>query len=75
MSTIVTIRMQDKTLNQTEHLKNLYDAPSKSDVIRRAIELNEALAQAACRGDKIVIEGKSGKREIILPGLKQAVNL
>ena len=70
MSTILTIRMQDKTLQETERLKTVYGSPTRGDVIRRAIELTDALAAAVEKGDKIIIEGKSGKREVILPGVR-----
>jgi len=66
----MTIRIKEKTLNQTDRLKKCFEAPSRSDVIRRAIELSDALTDAIQHGDKIIIESKRGRREIILPGLK-----
>ena len=50
--------------------KNIH-APSRSDAIRRAIELSDTLTTAIKHGDKIVIEGKSGKKQIIIPGLEE----
>jgi hypothetical protein len=69
MSHALNIRMQDKTLKEADRLMNLFNAPSRSDVIRRAIELSDILSKAISRGEKIMIVGKGGRREIFLPGL------
>lgn len=66
---IVNIRMKDETLEQTDRLQRKYNAPSKSDVIRRAIGLTDALASVVEKGDRIIIEGKGHRREIIIPGI------
>jgi len=70
MSGTLNIRIKDETLQQTDRLKKRFGAPSRSDVIRRAIELSDSLAEAIKLGEKIIIEGKNGRREVILPGLK-----
>ncbi len=70
MSSVLNIRVQDETIEQTNRLKKAFNAPSKSDVIRRAIGLSDALASAVERGEKIIIEGKNGRREIIIPGVR-----
>lgn len=70
MSGTLNIRIKDETLQQADRLKKRFGAPSRSDVIRRAVELSDSLAEAIQHGDKIIIEGKSGRREVILPGLK-----
>jgi hypothetical protein len=69
MSQPLNIRIQDKTLRETDRLMNVFNAPSRSDVIRRAIELSDLLSKAISRGDKIILVGKGGRREIFLPGL------
>lgn len=72
MSTTLNIRMKEETLEQTDRLQKKFNAPTRSDVIRRAIGLSDALAQAVEQGDKIIIEGHGHRREIILPGLSRA---
>jgi metal-responsive CopG/Arc/MetJ family transcriptional regulator len=69
MSTTLNIRIKEETLEQTDRLKKKFGAPSRSDVIRRAIGLSDARASAVENGDKIIIEGHGMRREIIMPGL------
>ena len=68
--TNVLIRMKAETLSQTDLLQKKLGSPSRSDVIRRAIDLSDALTGAVQKGDKIIIEGHGQRREIIIPGLK-----
>lgn len=72
MSSTLNIRIKEETLEQTDRLQKRFGAPSRSDVIRRAVELSDSLAEAIEHGDKVIIEGKRGRREVILPGLKHA---
>ena len=51
---IVQVRMRDQTLNQIESLQNMIGAPSRSDAIRRAVEMSESMSKAAKSGDRIV---------------------
>lgn len=67
--TSVLIRMKEETLDQTDRLQKKFGAPSRSDVIRRAIGLSDTLANAVKDGDKIIIEGHGKRREVIIPGL------
>ncbi len=70
MSSVVNIRMKDETLKQTGRLQKSFNAPSKSDVIRRAIELSDAIASVIQEGGRIIFENKDGsKSRLILPGL------
>lgn len=69
MTGTLNIRIKDETLAQTDKLQKKLGAPSRSDVIRRAIGLSDALTDAVGRGDKIIIEGHGQRREIIIPGL------
>lgn len=68
-SNLVQFRMKDETVDQTNRLQKKFNAPSKSDVIRRAIGLSDALVSAIEHGDKIYIEGHEGKRQLIIPGI------
>lgn len=63
------IRMKEETLHQTDRLQKKFGAPSRSDVIRRAIDLSDVISCAIHKGDKIIIEGNGERREIIIPGL------
>ena len=69
MSTTFNIRMMDDTMELTERLVKKFKAPSKSDVIRRAIGLSDLLIQALEKGDKLYVEGHGVKREILIPGI------
>lgn len=69
MTYALNIKIQDKTLKQTDNLLNQFKSPSRSDVIRRSIELSSLIVKSISQGDKIFIHGKSGRREISLPGL------
>lgn len=68
-SNLVQFRMKDETVEQTTRLQAKFNAPSKSDVIRRAIGLSDALVSAIEHGDKIFIEGHDGKRQLVIPGI------
>lgn len=69
MSYTLNIRIKEETLKQTDALQQKLGAASRSDVIRRAIGLSSALAHAVEKGDKIIIEGRGKRREILIPGL------
>ena len=70
MSSVLNIRMKEETLKQTNRLQKSFRAPSKSDVIRRAIELSDVIASSINEGGRIIIENKDGtKSRVILPGL------
>lgn len=70
--TNILIRMKEQTLEQTDMLQKKFQAPSRSDVIRRAIDLSYALTAALQKGDKILIEGNGRTRELIIPGVSHA---
>lgn len=70
MTTVVQVRMKDNTIAQVDKIQASVHAPSRSDAIRRAVELSEILVNAVMHGDKVIIEGKNGKqRQIIISGL------
>lgn len=68
-SNLVQFRMKDETVEQTKRLQNKLNAPSKSDVIRRAIGLSDLLVNALESGDKLFIEGHGVRKEILIPGI------
>jgi len=72
MTTIVPVRMRDDTLEQVDKLQRKVHAPSRSDAIRRAVEISDLLINAVEHGDKIIIEQKNGKqRQILISGLNR----
>ncbi len=71
MATIVPVRMKEYTLEQIDSLQKRVRAPSRSDAVRRAVEISDMLVNAVEHGDKVIIEGKDGKqRQILIAGLK-----
>ena len=69
MSSTLNIRIKDETLAQTDRLQKKFDSPSRSDVIRRAVGLSDALTEAVGRGDRLILEGRGMRREVFIPGL------
>jgi hypothetical protein len=67
--TQLVIRTTADTINQIERLQKKFGAPSRSDVIRKAIDLSDAISAAFIKGDKIIIEGHGQRREILIPGI------
>ena len=67
---LIQVRMREKTLQQADRLKERVGAPSRSDAIRRAIEIGELITKEVENGNKIIIETKSGKhKQILIPNL------
>ena len=70
MSIIVPVRMKKNTIEQVDKLQKCVHAPSRSDAIRRAIEISDVLVNAVEHGEKIIIEGKGGKKlQVLITGL------
>lgn len=70
MSTTIQVRMKDNTLDQVDNLQKRVHAPSRSDAIRRAVEISDILVKAIERGDRVIIESENGKqRQILISGL------
>lgn len=65
----IMIRMKEETLEQADRLQKKFGAPSRSDVVRRALDLSDVIASALQKGDRLVIEGHGKVRELIIPGL------
>lgn len=66
MSHILKIVAKTETLNQLNKLQDELKAPSKSDVIRRAIELYEYLLTNTNNGSKLILRDKYQDKEVIL---------
>ena len=52
-SQLIQIRMRLETLNQIDQIRENVHAPSRSDAIRRAIELTAALSEEIKHGSKV----------------------
>lgn len=69
---VIQVRMKPNTIEQIDKLQGCVHAPSRSDAIRRAIEISDMLVNAVEHGDKIIIESKNGKqRQILISGLNK----
>jgi hypothetical protein len=67
---VLQVRVRDKTLNQVDRLKAMVQAPSRSDAVRRAMDITDTLVNAILKGERIIIETQSGKqRQIMIAGL------
>jgi len=72
MTDIVQVRMKENTISQIDKLQKLVHSSSRSDAIRRAVEISDILVNAASQGDRIIIEGKDGKqRQLLITGLSR----
>lgn len=72
MTDIIQVRMKSNTINQVDKLQKRVHAPSRSDAIRRAVEISDLLVNAVEHGDKVIIESKNGKqKEILIAGLSK----
>lgn len=70
MTTEINVQMRADTLKKMDRLKARVHTPSRSDAIRRAVEISDLLVDAVGHGDRIIIESKSGKqRQILITGL------
>lgn len=72
MSEVIQVRMKPNTVNQVDKLQKRVHSPSRSDAIRRAVEISDVLVNAIEHGDRIIIESKDGKqRQILIAGLNR----
>ncbi len=67
---VVQVRMKENTQEKLSRLQRKVHAPSRSDALRRAVEISDLLVNAVEHGDKIIIESKNGKqKQILINGL------
>jgi metal-responsive CopG/Arc/MetJ family transcriptional regulator len=72
MTSVVQVRMKENTIEQVDKLQKIVHAPSRSDAIRRAVEISDVLVNAVSHGDKVIIESKDGKqRQVLIAGLSK----
>jgi hypothetical protein len=66
---LVQIRMKAITFEQLENIQISTNAASRSDAIRKSVDLVDTLLKAVKNGSKIILEDKKGKcKELILSG-------
>lgn len=71
-SQIIQVRMKEQTIGQIDKLKTIVNAPSRSDAVRRAVDITDILLTAILKGEKIIVEKKNGKQtEILITGLNR----
>lgn len=69
---MVEVRMRDDTLLQVDQLQNRVHAPSRSDALRRAVELTDVVTKAIQHGARVIIEEKDGRQvEVNVPGINE----
>lgn len=69
---LLQIRVKEHTLEQIDKLKDTVKAPSRSDAVRRSLDLSEKLINEILKGGRIIIEDKKGKqKEIVITGINQ----
>jgi len=67
----IQVRIKEQTENQIDRLQKRTSAPSRSDAIRRAIELSDVITGEVQHGSKIIIEAKDGtQRQVLIPNLE-----
>ncbi len=72
MTTVVQVRMKENTIEQLDKLQRKVHAPSRSDAVRRAVEISDMLVNAVEHGDRVIIEDKNGKqRQLLISGLNR----
>lgn len=70
ISEVVQVRMKEETLQQLDKLKVVVKSPSRSDAVRRSVQLTDLLINAILKGNRILIEDNRGKQsQIMIPGL------
>lgn len=66
----IQVRMTEQTIQQVDNLQSKVHAPSRSDAVRRAIDISNIIVNAIERGSKIIIENKNGrKQQMFVTGL------
>jgi Ribbon-helix-helix protein, copG family. len=72
MTTVVQVRMKENTIKQVDKLQKRTHSPSRSDAVRRAVEISDTIISAIEHGEKVIIESKNGKqRQILVTGLSK----
>ncbi len=69
--TVIQVRVKQNTVDKLEKLQERVHAPSRSDAVRRAVDISDVIVSAVEDGEKVIIESKNGKqRQIIISGIK-----
>ena len=58
--------MSEESRKRLENLRELTDADSFGEVIRRALSVYEYLWQESSSGEQVVLKGPKGERELVL---------
>lgn len=65
-TSLLQIRVKEHTLEQIDRLKNIVNSPSRSDAIRRFVDISERLINESLKGGSIILEDKKGNQKKIL---------
>lgn len=68
----VQVRMRPNTIEQVNKIQGSVHAPSRSDAVRRAVEIADLLINAVEEGDQVLIKKKNGEQtRILISGLSK----
>lgn len=70
MFEVVQVKMKNDTIRQLDKIKNIVNAPSRSDAVRRAVGITDTIIHAIEQGNRILIESTTGKqKQLLISGL------
>ena len=69
---VVQVRMKKHTLDQLDRLKAIVNSSSRSDAVRRSLDISEILVNTIASGGQVIIEDRKGKqKQILITGLNR----
>jgi len=69
---VIQVRMKEHTLEQLDRLKTVVKSSSRSDAVRRSLDISDVFIDTIIKGGKVIIEDKKGKQQqILITGLNR----
>lgn len=66
----VEFTAREQTVERIDRIRERTLSPSRSDAIRRAVDMADTLVRAAVKGERIIIEGRDGsRRRLVVNGV------
>ncbi len=62
----LTLEMAQSVRDRLEHLRDRTEADSLAEVVRRALAVYEVLWDEKAKGNRLMLEGADGTRELLL---------
>lgn len=67
---MVELKILEKTLKKIDRLQAVVNAPSRSDAVRRSVDISEIILNGIVNGGKIILEDRIGNRsQVLITGL------